>query len=135
MNNIDHVCLNGVHSAITYSGSLSPEDKSRFGVLATSPAGRSAFARSLNGHRAGRSCLTEGAFLSLAQSTAVMLFESCEAGDWSPAKVLMNMCFTFYTEGIVFNNPLVTHFITYYGAMPVMPACYISINVLWCEWY
>ncbi|XP_022695990.1 uncharacterized protein KIAA0513-like isoform X2 [Varroa jacobsoni] len=78
--------------------SVSPEEKSRFGMLATTPEGRSAFARSLDGHRAGRACLAEGAFLSLAQSTAVMLFESCEADDWPPAKVLMNMCFTFYTE-------------------------------------
>ncbi|OQR71831.1 hypothetical protein BIW11_10753, partial [Tropilaelaps mercedesae] len=80
--------------------SLSPQDKSHLGVLARKSEGRSAFARSLDGHRAGRACLTEGAFLSLAQSTAVMLFECCEAGDWSPAKVLMNMCFTFYTEEI-----------------------------------
>ncbi|XP_022662321.1 uncharacterized protein KIAA0513-like isoform X3 [Varroa destructor] len=89
---------NDADSLAADSASVSPEEKSRFGMLATTPEGRSAFARSLDGHRAGRACLAEGAFLSLAQSTAVMLFESCEADDWPPAKVLMNMCFTFYTE-------------------------------------
>ena len=37
----------------------------------------------------------------LVQSVAIALFECNEAEDFGPAKILMNMCFTFYYEGMV----------------------------------
>lgn len=33
------------------------------------------------------------------QYFAIVLFECSESEDYSPAKILMNMCFTYYHEG------------------------------------
>ncbi|XP_018497597.1 uncharacterized protein KIAA0513 [Galendromus occidentalis] len=77
---------------------ISQTDKAKFGALARMAQGRDAFARALNAKRVGNQRVGEGAFLSLNQSLAVILFECNEAHDWSPAKVLMNMCLTFYVE-------------------------------------
>ena len=41
----------------------------------------------------------EDIFYQLVQYFAVVLFECHEAEDFSPAKNLMNMCFTFFYEG------------------------------------
>ena len=41
----------------------------------------------------------EQIFFRLVQYFAVVLFECNEAEDFSPAKSLMNMCFTFYYQG------------------------------------
>lgn len=43
--------------------------------------------------------VTEQIFFRLMQHFAVVLFECGEAEDFTPAKSLMNMCFTFYYEG------------------------------------
>lgn len=43
--------------------------------------------------------MTEHTFYQLVQYFAVVLFECDEADDFSPAMILMNMCFTFYYEG------------------------------------
>lgn len=43
--------------------------------------------------------VTEHTFYQLVQYFAVVLFECDEADDFSPAMILMNMCFTFYYEG------------------------------------
>ena len=40
----------------------------------------------------------ETTFYSLAQYFAILLFECSESDDFTPAKTIMNMCFTFYTE-------------------------------------
>ena len=40
----------------------------------------------------------EQIFFRLVQYIAVCLFECNEAEDFSPAKTLMNMCFTFYSD-------------------------------------
>ena len=77
---------------------ISQLDKAKFGAMARTAQGRDAFARALNAKRVGNQRVSEGAFLSLNQSLAVILFECNEAHHWSPAKVLMNMCLTFYIE-------------------------------------
>ena len=40
--------------------------------------------------------MDESTFYSLVQYFAICLFESADADDFSPAKILMNMSFTFY---------------------------------------
>lgn len=60
--------------------------------------GRLWFARCINAKRCCK-CVTEASFFSLIQHFSVMLFECNEAEDFSPAKSLMNMCFTYYHEG------------------------------------
>ena len=42
--------------------------------------------------------VSEQIFFRMVQYFAVVLFECNEADDFSPAKSLMNMCFTFYHE-------------------------------------
>ena len=44
--------------------------------------------------------VSEQAFFSLVQYFAIVLFECNESEDFGPAKTLMNMCFTFYYEGL-----------------------------------
>lgn len=44
--------------------------------------------------------VNESTFYSLVQYFAIILFECSEADDFSPAKTIMNMCFTFYHEPI-----------------------------------
>lgn len=46
----------------------------------------------------------EQIFFRLVQYFAVVLFECNEAEDFSPAKSLMNMCFTFYHESEYYYN-------------------------------
>ncbi|XP_076032338.1 uncharacterized protein KIAA0513 isoform X4 [Oratosquilla oratoria] len=71
--------------------------KARFGELAQTEQGRLWFARCINAKRCCK-CVSEATFFSLIQHFSVMLFECAEADDFSPAKSLMNMCFTFYHE-------------------------------------
>lgn len=73
------------------------DKKARFGELAQTEQGRLWFARCINAKRCCK-CVTEASFFSLIQHFSVMLFECCEAEDFSPAKSLMNMCFTYYHE-------------------------------------
>jgi hypothetical protein len=40
----------------------------------------------------------ESTFYSLAQYFAIVLFECSESDDFTPAKTIMNMCFTYYHE-------------------------------------
>lgn len=46
--------------------------------------------------RKDNKCVQESTFYSLAQYFAIILFECAEADDFTPAKILMNMCFTYY---------------------------------------
>ncbi|XP_046737642.1 uncharacterized protein KIAA0513 isoform X4 [Diprion similis] len=79
--------------------SVDQEQKAKFGQMVLTETGRVWFSRVVNARRA-RACVTEGSFYSLAQHFAVALFECHEADDFAPAKSLMNMCFTFYHEGL-----------------------------------
>ncbi|XP_066965274.1 uncharacterized protein KIAA0513 [Macrobrachium rosenbergii] len=71
--------------------------KARFGELAQQEHGRLWFARCINAKRCCKN-VSEATFFSLVQHFSVMLFECFEADDFSPAKSLMNMCFTYYHE-------------------------------------
>ncbi|KAG0714416.1 hypothetical protein GWK47_014203 [Chionoecetes opilio] len=61
--------------------------------------GRLWFARCINAKRCCK-CVAEASFFSLIQHFSVMLFECNDAEDFSPAKSLMNMCFTYYHEAL-----------------------------------
>lgn len=64
--------------------------------------GRLLFARLVSAQRARSKRVNENTFYSLVQHFAIILFECNENDDFSPAKVLMNMCFTFFYEGNYF---------------------------------
>lgn len=61
--------------------------------------GRVSFARLISSKRSACKKVNESTFYSLIQYFAIVLFECCDSEDYSPAKILMNMCFTFYHEG------------------------------------
>ncbi|KFM66494.1 hypothetical protein X975_13425, partial [Stegodyphus mimosarum] len=78
--------------------SISFEEKAKFGELCRHEIGRLWFARCVNGQRVHNKLVKESTFYSLVQYFAIVLFECAEADDFSPAKSIMNMCFTFYHE-------------------------------------
>lgn len=78
--------------------SLSLEDKAAFGKHVQTEQGRTWFARLINARRNGSKCVSEETFYGLVQHFAIVLFECADADHFSPAKTLMNMCFTFYHE-------------------------------------
>ncbi|KAL7641871.1 UNVERIFIED_CONTAM: hypothetical protein RMT77_007745 [Armadillidium vulgare] len=86
-----------VEDIFKQSSNITVDKKAEFGKLAQTEQGRLWFARCINAKR-GCKCVNEATFFSLTQHFAVMLFECSEADDFSPAKSLMNMCFTYYHE-------------------------------------
>lgn len=80
------------------SSSIPLDQKSKFGQLAQHEAGRLWFARFVNAQRVLHKKVDESTFYSLVQYFTIVLFECADADDFSPAKSLMNMCFTFYYE-------------------------------------
>ncbi|KAJ4441873.1 hypothetical protein ANN_11733, partial [Periplaneta americana] len=80
------------------SAAIPLDQKSKFGQLAQHEAGRLWFARFVNAQRVHNKKVDESTFYSLVQYFAIVLFECADADDFSPAKSLMNMCFTFYHE-------------------------------------
>ncbi|ESO98306.1 hypothetical protein LOTGIDRAFT_159106 [Lottia gigantea] len=56
----------------------------------------------------------EQIFFRLVQYFSVCLFECNEAEDYSPAKTLMNMCFTFYLQDQHPNGGTYKHFLYSY---------------------
>lgn len=62
--------------------------------------GRLLFARLVSAQRSRSKRVSENTFYSLIQHFAIVLFECNENDDFSPAKILMNMCFTFFYEGL-----------------------------------
>ncbi|CAH1269824.1 KIAA0513 [Branchiostoma lanceolatum] len=82
-----------------FNGSpVGPDEQSHFGEMCRKPAGRKWFARQVNSERCNTKCVSETTFYRLVQCFAIALFECGEADDFIPAKILMNMCFTFYYE-------------------------------------
>lgn len=63
-------------------------------------SGRFWFARYISAQRTRSKRVSETTFYSLIQHFAIILFECKENDDFAPAKVLMNMCFTYFYEGI-----------------------------------
>lgn len=80
------------------SSSLTLQDKATFGKHVQTELGRTWFARLINAQRTRSKCVSEATFYSLVQHFAIVLFECADADHFSPAKTLMNMCFTFYHE-------------------------------------
>ena len=80
------------------SSSITLELKSEFGQYARSESGRLWFSRLVNAQRVKAKRVDETTFYSLVQYFAIVLFECAESDDFSPAKSLMNMCFTFYHD-------------------------------------
>ncbi|XP_040894914.1 uncharacterized protein KIAA0513 homolog [Toxotes jaculatrix] len=77
------------------------EEKARFGELCSGEAGkgREWFAKYVSAQRCHSKCVSEATFYRLVQSFAVVLFECYQMDDYSPAKNLMTMCFTYYYIG------------------------------------
>nr|XP_020644015.1 uncharacterized protein KIAA0513 homolog isoform X1 [Pogona vitticeps]XP_020644016.1 uncharacterized protein KIAA0513 homolog isoform X1 [Pogona vitticeps] len=77
------------------------EEKAKFGELCSgeNTKGREWFARYVSAQRCNSKCVSEQTFYRLVQSFAVVLFECHQMDDFSPAKNLMTMCFTYYYVG------------------------------------
>ncbi|XP_056272618.1 uncharacterized protein KIAA0513 homolog isoform X2 [Pseudoliparis swirei] len=77
------------------------EEKARFGELCSGEngKGREGFAKHVSAQRCHSKCVSEATFYRLVQSFAVVLFECYQMDDYSPAKNLMTMCFTYYYSG------------------------------------
>ncbi|KAJ7312068.1 hypothetical protein JRQ81_006404 [Phrynocephalus forsythii] len=77
------------------------EEKAKFGDLCSgeNTKGREWFARYVSAQRCNSKCVSEQTFYRLVQSFAVVLFECYQMDDFSPAKNLMTMCFTYYYVG------------------------------------
>ncbi|XP_037624261.1 uncharacterized protein KIAA0513 homolog isoform X1 [Sebastes umbrosus] len=77
------------------------EEKARFGELCSGEngKGREWFAKYVSAQRCHSKCVCEATFYRLVQSFAVVLFECYQMDDYSPAKNLMTMCFTYYYSG------------------------------------
>ncbi|XP_064641129.1 uncharacterized protein LOC135495987 isoform X2 [Lineus longissimus] len=81
---------------------ISQQEKAKFGEYTQHGPGRLWFARIVNSQRVNNKKVDEEIFYQLVQYFAVVLFECHEAEDFSPAKTLMNMCFTFFYEDVSF---------------------------------
>ncbi|CAH3016026.1 unnamed protein product [Porites evermanni] len=95
---------------------ISQEDKLKFGILNQHSAGRLSFAKHVDNQnfvsgllicnqniifskqRVYFKSVPETVFFRLVQYFAIVLFECNQADDFEPAKILMNMCFTFFLE-------------------------------------
>ncbi|XP_037038066.1 uncharacterized protein KIAA0513 [Bradysia coprophila] len=80
------------------STTISLDSKSEFGLKSRTETGRMWFARLVSAQRGKSKRVNESTFYSLIQYFAIVLFECGDSEDYSPAKILMNMCFTFYHE-------------------------------------
>ncbi|KFP65594.1 Uncharacterized protein KIAA0513 [Cariama cristata] len=104
-----------VEKIFTGGEDLDQEEKARFGELCSSEngKGREWFARyscakpwALCLQRCNSKCVSEQTFYRLMQSFALVLFECHQMDDFSPAKNLMTMCFTYYYVGKTHALPL-----------------------------
>ncbi|XP_061677461.1 uncharacterized protein KIAA0513 homolog isoform X2 [Syngnathoides biaculeatus] len=80
---------------------LDQEERALFGEMCTGKngKGREWFAKYVSAQRCHSKCVSEATFYRLVQSFAVVLFECYQMDDYSPAKNLMTMCFTYYYIG------------------------------------
>ncbi|XP_058819355.1 uncharacterized protein KIAA0513 isoform X2 [Topomyia yanbarensis] len=102
------------------SASITLELKSEFGQYARMETGRLWFSRLVNAQRAKSKRVDESTFYSLVQYFAIVLFECAESEDFSPAKTLMNMCFTFYHDiGVPGCEPYREYLYTYLRDQPI----------------
>lgn len=89
---------NFVDSIFTDSQSISLEMKSKFGQLVRCPDARLLFAMFVDDYRVNSKRVSELSFYSLAQYFSIVLLECLLAEDFRPAKIIMNMMFTYYHE-------------------------------------
>lgn len=80
------------------SEEITQMEKAKFGEYCQQVPGRQWFARYVSSQRVNSKKVDEQIFFQLVQYFAVVLFECNESEDFTPAKNLMNMCFTFYHE-------------------------------------
>lgn len=80
------------------SQSISLVEKSEFGQQARTPEARLLFAKCVDEHRVKSQKVNELTFYSLAQHFSIVLLECLLAEDFRPAKIIMNMMFTYYYE-------------------------------------
>ncbi|KAF1472298.1 hypothetical protein FQV08_0005402, partial [Pygoscelis antarcticus] len=97
-----------VEKIFTGGDDLDQEEKARFGELCSGEngKGREWFARYVSAQRCNSKCVSEQTFYRLMQSFALVLFECHQMDDFSPAKNLMTMCFTYYYVGKTHALPL-----------------------------
>ncbi|XP_033012832.1 uncharacterized protein KIAA0513 homolog isoform X2 [Lacerta agilis] len=90
-----------VEKIFTGGEEFDQEEKAKFGELCSgeNAKGREWFARYVSAQRCNSKCVSEQTFYRLVQSFAVVLFECYQMDDFSPAKNLMTMCFTYYHIG------------------------------------
>nr|XP_028595867.1 uncharacterized protein KIAA0513 homolog isoform X2 [Podarcis muralis] len=90
-----------VEKIFTGGEEFDQEEKAKFGELCSgeNAKGREWFARYVSAQRCNSKCVSEQTFYRLVQSFAVVLFECYQMDDFSPAKNLMTMCFTYYYIG------------------------------------
>ncbi|XP_055357778.1 uncharacterized protein KIAA0513-like [Paramacrobiotus metropolitanus] len=84
-----------------FQASKTPDqnEKNTFGEYVRTESGRLWFARFINSQRINYgSKVDEGTFYRLVQYCAIVLFECYQEEDYGAAKILMNICFTFYKE-------------------------------------
>lgn len=87
-----------VDSIFTDSQSISLEKKAHFGQLVRSREARLLFAIFVDEYRVNSKRVNELTFYSLAQYFSIVLLECLLAEDFRPAKIIMNMMFTYYYE-------------------------------------
>lgn len=87
-----------VDDIFTDSQSISLRKKAEFGQLVRSPEARLLFAMYVDDYRVNSKRVSELTFYSLAQYFSIVLFECLVAEDFRPAKIIMNMMFTYYYE-------------------------------------
>lgn len=87
-----------VDSIFTDSQSISLEKKAKFGQLVRTPEARLLFAMFVDDYRVNSKRVSELTFFSLAQYFSIVLLECLLAEDFRPAKIIMNMMFTYYYE-------------------------------------
>ncbi|XP_068811884.1 uncharacterized protein KIAA0513 homolog isoform X3 [Struthio camelus] len=99
-----------VEKVFTGGEDLDQEEKAKFGELCSGEngKGREWFARYVSAQRCNSKCVSEQTFYRLMQSFALVLFECHQMDDFSPAKNLMTMCFTYYYIGKPHAPPLET---------------------------
>lgn len=87
-----------VHIIFTDSQSITLEKKAEFGKLMRTPQARLSFAKFVDDYRVNSKQVSELTFYSLAQYFSIILLECLLAEDFRPAKIIMNMMFTYYYE-------------------------------------
>ncbi|KAL5022880.1 hypothetical protein ScPMuIL_002035 [Solemya velum] len=108
-----------VEKIFSVSENIAQVEKAQFGKLCQYSPGRLWFARYVNSQRVHSKKVDEQIFFRLVQYFAVVLFECNEAEDFSPAKSLMNMCFTFYHETILGSNAFKNFLYSYLREQPI----------------